>query len=1852
MRALILGGYRCKGTMSDEGGTWSSDEGQRWDSSFTDLGEDDLKKDLHRREEWSDISDDESPAVYADISHSTAYQYNAIQPKGTVWDSSYLSYESSVAVHGTPAAFSFPFHQDGVFWGQQQQVVLPEVASGSTEYPVAPYPSVSYPSALYPSAIYQMMEEKTMACSLDEGRKMEEEDKKKSRNLSFIEQTVADERHKEDPPKDSCHLGSELEGKEPVISSLASGPSSNIESLETTASGHLSLEEPHAPNSCSSGQKHNYLDPVMLPESKASMFHRERQCESTVESGHSGSTTSRERGESAVTVFASTSEFSLDRCHKGGTAIPSEPFASHQCEANPVCKNSSEPLAKEIGMSSPLESPPNECDEKRAIMADQHRGTLEELSLDISGQDATNINTSEVTQHPALAEIDNVKAGGSTQLGMGLTRILKKQKRKAGRPFKKKTLLKMSKLLELVKECEKDAKDPHVNEAADVPLKHLVKSDMQRPNALLNSPNDKSLPCTSSIPSEVKEYIHSLSISPLPKRPIQVPKAPSLIALSGNSNQYEDCMERPKKCVQATQFKGKSHKKALCKLQRTQGTSVFSVPQDPKSVPETVLARKTRQSASHRLKSIRKTRKKKVDMNTEKWSTSSQSNSVTSSHKPVNLPVVGDVSAIKRSSKLSSKAVVKASTRSSAKKSSKKRDGNISKNMELRNTPLMPARVELTEKRRKKISVKSRKAGPQTCLQPNSAAPHIIFPQKDHENTIAMKGKIKNENKLSRAKSATPKGKKTVKGYVADTQNKSELLCEVMDANELQAEMIDNSEGVPIETQTSVQKDFKRKEKAKRKGTPKRSNNPNNRTQNNPDVLPSMTDETVLPETLSESSLKPFKKAPKRNAKTASKKMPAIEEKGQNDMGQIEPNGLPLEKDATCSKEDLSVYISQPPPREKKTRKRKATEDGENGHQNQNNCSVDQVPNSSRVTLNESDHCSTQPKSAKRWSNIEPTPKTHRYRHPKKETKNVLGASQPVLTENVLLHTDSEKLTSQVPENSLFKQMKSHKKRVSDLKEDGKLPEVNINTTLHGKCIVSSPKSPQTPKGSSFKKKVRVPKVQPASQDNSLDMSTETSLLKTSTPRKVKKGEMTVPKKEQVQLSIVNRSFDFTEEEFHVPVIKVTSRKDVPLEVTTPKQSCGKMSKRNSERVKRARTGATKSETSQEPNEFISTKTFSELPEIKPEPLAMPLSATKPVKKTNKQKTPKSSLEQLVVGHSDSQKLRENSSVNKVDEKVDGKCTEIKIEQAEFALSAVDMGHPAGLQQSSMQTTDYVAMLKRKPGRPFKKKTLLRMAKILEIVQETESSSTDNGGITNYVEGVLPKKQHQPRVEREKVKALVTPTRRSLRTVLPVKSESSLHPLSKISMDTDHEENTDASCSSTLNRLSSPDKCFTNTIALDSNDASVDYTDQQDPQKVTEVESTAVRALKKRKKRKVFNPKKKKMRWRKLCQQLANVTATQQAALLSNTQGGACVSTNIDVSCKVSSLPLSCKEEELEHAILHKPNTSKTESGTPLQTLKTPLSGSKSKTQKKGKTGDLQTLRAHQTSRICSTKKQDDIEGFLVQMGVDGQSYDRDSDVRVHCRDCCKSSGEEKACSGPLTDIWISQETEEASLLSQEPDSPEHMDEQTFISPDKSPVHPHPLETFLSEESLNTHQCENHRPRRTLRCEVCGKGFSSLRNWVKHSLLHNGRSSHSCLLCYQSFTNNRALQIHLKMHNNDLRFPTSEIPSEPLLFPHQCWHCNASFSSGELLYAHQICHAVGGKPPARPKGAPTGQRTTNDVSRTLPQPTVPESPSVLVPAVEEKAPVPEITDESLFHYAHPDSLYVALQLAILGMNQL
>ncbi|XP_063041109.1 uncharacterized protein LOC134436010 [Engraulis encrasicolus] len=538
------------------------------------------------------------------------------------------------------------------------------------------------------------------------------------------------------------------------------------------------------------------------------------------------------------------------------------------------------------------------------------------------------------------------------------------------------------------------------------------------------------------------------------------------------------------------------------------------------------------------------------------------------------------------------------------------------------------------------------------------------------------------------------------------------------------------------------------------------------------------------------------------------------------------------------------------------------------------------------------------------------------------------------------------------------------------------------------------------------------------------------------------------------------------------------------------------------------------------------------------------------------------------------------------------KITEIKPEQTESVpVSTGDTEYCEGLQQRSTNQS-VLATVKRKVGRPLKKKTLLRMATLVKIVQKEKSRASANMTVDDNLERVLQEKRQQrqsSRIKKEKMtRPAITPERRSLRNTelgKMVKDRSFLD----LSEGTDDEENTDTSSRQE------------NTSEQDSEKATVSETDQHDHQQVPEEsDTTVVRNLMKKRKRKYFKFSKKKMgKWKKSAQQLDQGISTQEEVDVDGASDGdsAPVTTeDVDALEKVPSVPVSSKEEEEEE---------------------------------------------------------------------EEESYERDSDVKVHCRACCKSSGEEKACGGPLSDIWNGLETDEIPQIPDEPQSPEHMDEECFPQsayPDlplaSSPARQHlqehaekrpyacPLcpETFNNEASVNAHKTESHRLRRALKCDVCGKAFSSLRNWVRHSLLHNGRSSHSCLLCDQSFANNHALQDHLRIHNNDLRFPTAEIPSEPLLFPHQCWWCNVSFSTGELLYAHQICHAVGGKClPCPPKAPPSAQApSTITVTSTAPAPSPKQNQLSLAPAqsVSEDAPIPEIDEESLFNYAHPDSLYV------------
>lgn len=175
-------------------------------------------------------------------------------------------------------------------------------------------------------------------------------------------------------------------------------------------------------------------------------------------------------------------------------------------------------------------------------------------------------------------------------------------------------------------------------------------------------------------------------------------------------------------------------------------------------------------------------------------------------------------------------------------------------------------------------------------------------------------------------------------------------------------------------------------------------------------------------------------------------------------------------------------------------------------------------------------------------------------------------------------------------------------------------------------------------------------------------------------------------------------------------------------------------------------------------------------------------------------------------------------------------------------------------------------------------------------------------------------------------------------------------------------------------------------------------------------------------------------------------------------------------------------------------------------------------------------------------------------------------------------------------------------------------------------------QTFVHEEGLRVHQCNFHQPAKKLRCDVCDKRFSNLANLVKHSLLHNGAISHQCLPCNLSFANNKGLQEHLNIHHNTASLLPC-IPSEPLTFLHKCSRCKSSFSTGDLLYAHQICHA---------RDLKCQVRYTQSIESTSVGPG--GTRSSFSRSLLSTLDLDAIPKESLFKYPHPDKLYVPPRL--------
>uniref|UniRef100_A0A671QU54 Si:ch73-347e22.4 n=2 Tax=Sinocyclocheilus anshuiensis TaxID=1608454 RepID=A0A671QU54_9TELE len=210
----------------------------------------------------------------------------------------------------------------------------------------------------------------------------------------------------------------------------------------------------------------------------------------------------------------------------------------------------------------------------------------------------------------------------------------------------------------------------------------------------------------------------------------------------------------------------------------------------------------------------------------------------------------------------------------------------------------------------------------------------------------------------------------------------------------------------------------------------------------------------------------------------------------------------------------------------------------------------------------------------------------------------------------------------------------------------------------------------------------------------------------------------------------------------------------------------------------------------------------------------------------------------------------------------------------------------------------------------------------------------------------------------------------------------------------------------------------------------------------------------------------------------------------------------------------------------------------------------------------------------------------------------------------------------------------------------EHMIDHAGQRPYACPLCP---KTFIHEASLHAHQCESHKLCKSLKCDVCSKTFSSLTNLIKHSLLHNGSTSHICLLCNLSFTNTRVLKKHLKTHTTHHGPALPDIPSKPLDFPHKCKRCKASFSTGDLLYAHQIRHSRDAKTRIRPAVLPTSKLSDSCCNDTPSSP-----PSTHRNHISNLKLDGIPNDDSLYVYSHPDKLYVSpshrVQLPVINLD--
>ncbi|XP_029918805.1 zinc finger protein 420 [Myripristis murdjan] len=259
----------------------------------------------------------------------------------------------------------------------------------------------------------------------------------------------------------------------------------------------------------------------------------------------------------------------------------------------------------------------------------------------------------------------------------------------------------------------------------------------------------------------------------------------------------------------------------------------------------------------------------------------------------------------------------------------------------------------------------------------------------------------------------------------------------------------------------------------------------------------------------------------------------------------------------------------------------------------------------------------------------------------------------------------------------------------------------------------------------------------------------------------------------------------------------------------------------------------------------------------------------------------------------------------------------------------------------------------------------------------------------------------------------------------------------------------------------------------------------------------------------------------------------------------------------------------------------------------------------------LASLRSHQASQICLEKGDNrDVNGFLVTQSLEGQintpmyykcpickqlyrhwcqytlhlqthtnsqpqicdicgqQYDRAPEVNIHCKICCKSSGEERTCSSSLSEIW--QEPKQPNSPAREPPLDSVSSDGQQVSPD-SDQNKHKTISFpvepVEKEMIDM---QSPPPPPTGNQSVDGQSVNNDLDISAPSPISGGEcpSPASCSLI--SISSDRS-------DGQPSRFrPRSLIRSRSCRF--SCGKCGKSFNLWKKLWLHQCLHRKKGRP--------------------------------------------------------------------------